>query len=153
MRVTRSIDTSSLIPASGRLQDFAATLADFISADPDLQAFQYELKLESSRRPELRRHIDMLHDAYRDAVREASACFDVPQNMTEIVFAALEGLLFHQVTSDEPARTREGIDALRRLLTAYRTQASPGAQAGTSHQPEDSCTHLGSDPDKLPRRA
>ena len=46
--VTRSIETSSLVPASGRLEDFAATLADFIAADPDLQAFQFELKLEAS---------------------------------------------------------------------------------------------------------
>ncbi|MEU1344272.1 TetR/AcrR family transcriptional regulator [Streptomyces sp. NPDC090075] len=122
--VTRSIDTSSLVPASGRLEDFAATLADFIAADPDVQAFQYELKLESNRRPELRRHVDTLYDAYRDAVREALACFDVPEEMTEIVFAALEGLVFHQVTSDGPARTKEGIDALRRLLAAYRAQAS-----------------------------
>ncbi|MEU1516411.1 TetR family transcriptional regulator [Streptomyces sp. NPDC005811] len=116
--VTRSIETSSLVPASGRLEDFAATLADFIADDPDLQAFQYELKLESNRRPELRRHVDMLYDAYRDAVREALACFDVPQEMTEIVFAALDGLVFHQVTSDGPARTEEGVAALRRLLAA-----------------------------------
>ncbi|MEV7392222.1 TetR family transcriptional regulator [Streptomyces sp. NPDC091215] len=126
--VTRSIETSSLVPASGRLEDFAATLADFIAADPDLQAFQYELKLESNRRPELRRHVDMLYDAYRDAVREALACFDVPQDMAEIVFAALEGLVFHQVTSGGPVRTKEGVDALRRLLAAYRTQASAGGR-------------------------
>ncbi|WP_416979918.1 hypothetical protein [Streptomyces sp. T028] len=121
--VTRSIETSSLVPASGSLEDFAATLADFIADDPDLQAFQYELKLESNRRPELRRHVDMLYDAYRDAVREALACFEVPQEMTEIVFATLDGLVFHQVTSDGPARTEEGVDALRRLLAAYRAQS------------------------------
>jgi DNA-binding transcriptional regulator YbjK len=122
--VTRSIDTSSLVPVSGRLEDFAATLADFVAADPDLQAFQYELKLESSRRPELRHHVDMLYDAYRDAVREALARFDVSQDMVELVFAALEGLVFHQVTSDAPGRTEEGVDALRRLLAAHRAQAS-----------------------------
>ncbi|MFJ9708793.1 TetR/AcrR family transcriptional regulator [Streptomyces sp. NPDC101234] len=127
--VTRSIETSSLVPASGRLEDFAVTLADFIAADPDLQAFQYELKLESNRRPELRRHVDMLYDAYRDAVREALACFDVSEDMAEIVFAALDGLVFHQVTSGGPARTKEGVDALRRLLAAYRTRASAAGDA------------------------
>jgi AcrR family transcriptional regulator len=124
--VTHSIETSSLVPASGRLEDFAAPLADFIAADPDVQAFQYELKLESSRRPELRRHVDVLYDAYRDAVREALACFDVSQEMAEIVFAALEGLVFRQVTSGSPGRTEECVDALRRLLAAHRAQASPG---------------------------
>ncbi|MDT7843260.1 TetR/AcrR family transcriptional regulator [Streptomyces justiciae] len=120
--VERSIETSSLVPASGRLEDFAATLADFIAADPDLQAFQYELKLEANRRPELRHHVETLYDAYRDAVREALACFDVPQEMAEVVFAALDGLVFHQVTAGTPARTKEGVAVLQRLLAAHRKQ-------------------------------
>ncbi|WNM34729.1 TetR family transcriptional regulator [Streptomyces sp. Li-HN-5-11] len=146
--VTRSIETSSLVPASGRLEDFAATLADFIAADPDVQAFQYELKLESSRRPELRHHVDLLYDTYRDAVREALACFDVSQEMTEIVFAALEGLVFHQVTSGAPERTEESVDALRRLLAAQRAQAPSRATGGTSNEPKLSCTHFGSGDDE-----
>ncbi|GGL01740.1 TetR/AcrR family transcriptional regulator [Streptomyces flaveus] len=151
--VTRSIETSSLVPASGRLEDFAATLADFIAADPDVQAFQYELKLESSRRPELRRHVDALYDAYRDAVREALACFDVSQEMAEIVFAALEGLVFHQVTSGAPGRTEASVDALRRLLAAHRAQASPGTSDGTSNEPKLSCANLRSGDDEHFQRA
>ncbi|MFF4692337.1 TetR/AcrR family transcriptional regulator [Streptomyces sp. NPDC001307] len=150
--VRRSIETSSLVPTSGRLEDFAATLAAFVAADPDLQAFQYELKLESSRRPELRHHVDLLYDAYRDAVREALACFDVSQEMTEIVFAALDGLVFHQVTSGAPERTEESVDALRRLLAAYRAQASPRATGGTLNEPKLSCTHFRSgDDEHFPR--
>ncbi|MDH6546092.1 AcrR family transcriptional regulator [Streptomyces sp. SAI-208] len=131
--VMRSIETSSLVPASGRLEDFAATLADFVAADPDLQVFQYELKLESGRRPELRHHVDLLYDAYRDAVRDALACFDVSQEMTEIVFAALDGLVFHQVTSGAPDRIKESVDALRRLLAAHRAQAPPEATEALPH--------------------
>jgi hypothetical protein len=97
---------------------------------------QYELKLESGRRPELRRHVDLLHDAYRDAVRQALACFDVSQEMTEIVFAALEGLVFHQVTSGSSHRTDESVAALRRLLAAHRAQASPRADDGTLSEPK-----------------
>ncbi|SHI59410.1 TetR/AcrR family transcriptional regulator [Streptomyces sp. 3214.6] len=150
--VTRSIETSSLVPASGRLEDFAATLADFIAADPDIQAFQYELKLESSRRPELRHHVAMLYDAYRDAVRAALACFDVSQEMTEIVFAALDGLVFHQVTSGAPDRTEESVDALRRLLAAHRAQASPGVTGGTLNEPKLSRADFRSgDDEHLPR--
>jgi AcrR family transcriptional regulator len=151
--VTRSIETSSLVPASGRLEDFAAALAEFIAADPDLQAFQYELKLESSRRPELRHHVDLLYDAYCDAVREALACFDVSQEMTEIVFAALDGLVFHQVTSGAPNRTEESIDALRRLLAAHRAQASPRAPGGTLNEPKLSCTNPRSGDDEHVQRA
>ncbi|MFI7405402.1 TetR/AcrR family transcriptional regulator [Streptomyces sp. NPDC049541] len=129
--VRRSIETSSLVPTSGRLEDFAATLAAFIAADPDLQAFQYELKLEASRRPELQRHVDALYDAYRDAVREALACYDVSQEMTEVVFAALDGLVFHQVTSGDPRHTEEGVEALRRLLAAHRAQTPSAPFGGT----------------------
>ncbi|NBM15799.1 hypothetical protein [Streptomyces sp. GC420] len=46
----RSIETSSLVPVSGRLEDFAVTLPGFIGADPDVQVFQNELKLEASAR-------------------------------------------------------------------------------------------------------
>ncbi|MFJ8109107.1 TetR/AcrR family transcriptional regulator [Streptomyces sp. NPDC096132] len=120
--VRRSIETSSLVPAGGRLEDFAATLPRFIATDPELQAFQYELKLEASRRPALQRHVDALYDAYRDAVREALACFGLPPELAELVFAALEGLVFHQVTSGDAGRTEEGVAALRRLLAAYRAQ-------------------------------
>lgn len=151
--VTRSIEASSLVPASGRLEDFAATLADVIAADPDLQAFQYELKLEASRRPELRHHVDLLYDAYRDAVREALACFDVSQDMTEIVFAALDGLVFHQVTSGAPDRTEESVEALRRLLAAYRAQASPRTPGGTSNEPKLSRANPRSGDDEHVQRA
>lgn len=129
--VDHSIETASLVPASGRLEDFAATLADFVAADPDLQAFQYELRLEASRRPELRRHVDMLHTAYRDAVREALACFDVAEEMADIVFAALEGLVFQQVTSGDSRCTREGVKALRRLLVTHRAKAPSALSGGT----------------------
>ncbi|MFF7760787.1 TetR/AcrR family transcriptional regulator [Streptomyces griseorubiginosus] len=134
--VARSVETSSLVPASGRLEDFAATLADFVAADPDLQLFQYELKLESSRRSELRHLVDLLYDAYRDAVREALACLDVSQEMTDIVFAALDGLVFHQVTSGAPDCIDESVAALRRLLAAHRAQASPGGVGGASNDPK-----------------
>ncbi|QKZ20837.1 TetR/AcrR family transcriptional regulator [Streptomyces chartreusis] len=120
--VRRSIETSSLVPASGRLEDFAATLPGFISADPELQAFQYELKLEASRRPELQQHVDALYDSYRDAVHGALVRFGMSQELVDIVFAALEGLVFHQVTSGDPQRTEKGIQALRRLLAAHREQ-------------------------------
>ncbi|WP_430378826.1 TetR/AcrR family transcriptional regulator [Streptomyces sp. B1-3] len=134
--VARSVETSSLVPDSGRLEDFAATLADFVAADPDLQLFQYELKLESSRRSELRHLVDLLYDAYRDAVRDALACLDVSQEMTDIVFAALDGLVFHQVTSGAPDRIDESVAALRRLLAAHRAQASPGGDGGASNDPK-----------------
>ncbi|MEH0416644.1 TetR/AcrR family transcriptional regulator [Streptomyces sp. B21-083] len=122
--VRHSIKTSSLVPVSGRLEDFAATLPGLVSADPDLQAFQYELKLEAIRSPELRHHADALYQTYRDAVREALACFALSEELVDIVFAALEGLVFHQVTSGDSRRTEEGVRALRRLLEAQREQAS-----------------------------
>jgi hypothetical protein len=55
----------------------------------------------------------VLYDAYRDAVREALACFDVSQEMTEIVFAALDGRVFHQVTGPHQGECRRPAPAPR----------------------------------------
>ncbi|NBM15798.1 hypothetical protein GUY61_09050 [Streptomyces sp. GC420] len=50
--------------------------------------------------------------------------------LVEIVFAALEGLVFHQVTSGDARRTEEGVEALRWLLAAHRAQ-KPSVPSGS----------------------
>ena len=57
----QSIGVSLLEPATGRLEDFAAGLADLVAEDADMQAFQYELSLEGRRRPELRPAVQRMY--------------------------------------------------------------------------------------------
>jgi TetR/AcrR family transcriptional regulator, regulator of biofilm formation and stress response len=116
-----SVDASSLESGTGRVEDFARDLPEFVDKEPDLQAFQYELILESRRRPELRRYVDELYDHYRAAARRELARLGIPDPaVADIVYAALDGLVFQQISVGDPDTTRRVIDTLRAMLVAVR---------------------------------
>ncbi|RPE37362.1 TetR family transcriptional regulator [Streptomyces sp. Ag109_O5-1] len=114
--VRTSASTSELEPGTGNAADFAAGLSDMVIREPDMQLFQYELMLESRRRPELLPKIRALYSEYFEATeRELSRILPEGADpaLTRLVFAALEGLVLHQlvlgepeVTEAAPARTR-----------------------------------------------
>lgn len=121
--VRTSASTSSLEPGTGNIADFAAGLADMVTREPAMQTFQYELMLESRRRPELLPQIRALYDEYFEATeRELSR--SLPEGtspaLTRLVFAALEGLVLHQLILDEPDVTEAALKELRSLLTRQR---------------------------------
>src|SRR2546426_842889 len=71
--VRTSASTSALEPGTGNVADFAAGLADMVTREPALQTFQYELMLESRRRPDLLPQIRALYNEYFEATeRELS---------------------------------------------------------------------------------
>ncbi|WP_017599825.1 TetR/AcrR family transcriptional regulator [Nocardiopsis lucentensis] len=117
--VRTSVSSSLLEPGSGRVEDFAAGLSELVEADPDLQAFQYELLLEARRRPELREQVRALYDGYRAATeRELSRILpeDAGPALTRLVFSALDGLVLYQLTLGGAGDTDEAVGALRELL-------------------------------------
>lgn len=121
--VRSSTSKSSLEPGTGDIADFAAGLADMVTREPAMQTFQYELMLESRRRPELLPQIRALYDEYFEATeRELSR--SLPEGtspaLTRLVFAALEGLVLHQLILDEPDVTEAALKELRSLLTRQR---------------------------------
>lgn len=119
--VQRSIDLTSLRPESGSPDDFVKGFADMVERDPDLHAFQYEVLLESRRSPEARKHAEELYASYRAATREGLARIGIGDGpMADLVFAALDGLVFQQVTVGSAAVTKDAVDALRRLLCSMR---------------------------------
>lgn len=119
--VRRSIDVTSLIPDSGSPDDFVRGLADMVDSDPELHAFQYEVLLESRRSPEVREHAEELFAAYRAASRAGLARIGIGDGpMADLVFAALDGLVFQQVTIGSSEVTEGAVDALRRLLRSMR---------------------------------
>lgn len=124
----RSIDTTSLEPGTGRIDDIAANLAEIVTADPDMQAFQYELALEARRRPELRPHLEVLYEGYRAAARRELARHGIDDpGIGDVVFAALDGLVFQQITVADEAATRQGVERLHRLIYAYLKAADSTA--------------------------
>lgn len=112
-----SIANSSLDADITSIDEFAASLDSLIDMDPELQAFQFELVLESRRNPDLLPYVEKLYDGYRRATRTALACLGiVDSDVAELVFAALDGLAFQQVAFGTSDQTRRGVRALQRLL-------------------------------------
>jgi hypothetical protein len=96
-----------------------------VESGPDIQAFQYELLLESRRRPELLPQLRALYDEYFDATRRelSEMLGGASHGLSRMVFATLEGLVLHQLVFGEREVTESALDELRtvlRLLAADR---------------------------------
>ncbi|GAA2665630.1 hypothetical protein GCM10010307_88550 [Streptomyces vastus] len=132
--IRTSLSTSALEPGTGKVADFSVGLAEMVTADPDIQAFQYELLLESRRRPELLPQIRALYDAYFDATkRELSRILphDAGHPLTRLVFAALDGIVLHQLVFGEPETTDAAVEELRHLLRLLEAEAEAEGDTGS----------------------
>ncbi|MEU2629650.1 TetR family transcriptional regulator [Kitasatospora sp. NPDC007106] len=138
--VRTSLNTSALETGTGSLADFSAGIADMVSSDPDTQAFQYELLLEARRRPELLTQVRALYDEYFDATRRELARMlpeDADEGLTRLVFAALDGLVLHQLVFGEPEVTEAALGRLRSLLQLLGGDGDGGPAAdGGAGRPE-----------------
>ncbi|UUU26593.1 TetR/AcrR family transcriptional regulator [Streptomyces sp. DSM 40750] len=130
--IRTSLSTSSLEPGTGRVADFSTGVSDMVTADPDTQAFQYELLLESRRRPELLPQIRELYDEYFDAAqRELGRMLPAGADraLTRLVFAALDGLVLHQLVLGEPDVTEAALEELRSLLRLLDANGDTAGEA------------------------
>lgn len=117
--IRASLHSSALDIGTGRAADFAGGLPDMVDSGPELQAFQYELLLEARRRPELLAHLRALYEEYFQAsARELDRILPgtVSRGLSRLVFAALEGLVLHQLVFGEREVTEEALGELRALL-------------------------------------
>ena len=120
LALERSLDTAPMNPDSGKLDDLGTSLAALVDVDPDLQAFQYELMLESRRRPEIRPLLTKVYAHYRKAARDGLERMGITDPAVgELVFAAFDGLVFQQVTFGDRQQTERATAALRDLLRLY----------------------------------
>ncbi|MEU0408383.1 TetR family transcriptional regulator [Streptomyces griseorubiginosus] len=132
--IRTSMDTSALEPGTGKVADFSSGVSEMVTADPDKQAFQYELLLESRRRPELLPQLRALYDEYFDAThRELDRMLPAGADraLSRLVFAALDGLVLHQLVLGEPEVTDAAIEELRTLLRLLGADGSGTDSAGT----------------------
>lgn len=126
--VDRSIAGVELTTDGPGFDGFATGIVSLVAANPDAQAFQYELTLEARRRPELRPTMERVNDSYRAAVHRALVCngLDDP-DLTELIFVVIDGLVFHQTAFGNTERTQRAVKVLRALLAAYASTAGkPG---------------------------
>ncbi|MCN9241120.1 TetR family transcriptional regulator [Streptomyces sp. RY43-2] len=122
--IRTSLNVSALEPGTGEIADFSTGLSDMVTADPGMQAYQYEMLLEARRRPELLAQVRALYDEYFDATRrELSRMLPsgADQALTRLVFAALDGLVLHQLVLGEPEVTDTALEELRALLRLRHT--------------------------------
>lgn len=117
--IRTSLSSSALDTGTGNTADFVSGLTDMVESDPELQAFQYELLLEARRRPELLPHLRRLYEEYFEASRRELSRMrlqPVSRGLSRLVFAALEGLVLHQLVFGERDVTEEALSELRTLL-------------------------------------
>ena len=119
-----SLDGSTLATGAQDIDDFVAGLSDSVLATLDEQVFQYELVLESRRRPELRPHVDRYYATYREATRTSLRSLGLPDDAetADVVFSAIDGLVFRAVTlgGDDLLVLEPQIDRLRGMLRRLR---------------------------------
>ncbi|MBK3565362.1 MULTISPECIES: TetR/AcrR family transcriptional regulator [unclassified Streptomyces] len=117
--IRSSLSSSDLEPGTGKPEDFSLGLTEMVDSGPDLQAFQYELLLESRRRPELLSHLRALYDEYFAATRRELTQMlpgPVDEGLSRMVFATLEGLVLHQLVFGEREVIEDALDELRNVL-------------------------------------
>ncbi|GAA1401308.1 TetR family transcriptional regulator [Kitasatospora putterlickiae] len=117
--IRTSLASSKVEPGSGDVADFSAGLSAMVQADPDTQAFQYELLLEARRKPELLAQVRGLYEQYFAAAeRELDRMLPdgAGRPLARLVFAALDGLVLHQLTLGERDVIEEALGELRTLL-------------------------------------
>ena len=84
--------------------EFAEGVETLASRQGDIHAFQYELLLESRRRPDLAPHVERYYQQYREAIaRQLTNLGVTDQAMADAIWFMLDGVVFKQLVapSDE----------------------------------------------------
>lgn len=118
----RTVTSISTRPGSGDLDALFEGLARMVDGNPEDQAFQYELILECRRRSELRPHVEAIYHAYVEGIQDELECAGMARDPAfgHLVYAAADGLVFHQITTGNADMTERALVHLRALLVSAR---------------------------------
>jgi AcrR family transcriptional regulator len=118
--VQRSIEETGLERIADFDDDFADSLIKTVSAEPELQLFQFEMLLESRRNPEVRRLVERLYANYMRTVEEALQQRGLPADnaVALAIFAALDGLMLQFLTISDPVKIRAAVIQVGRMVAA-----------------------------------
>ena len=118
--IDESLRGSNMLEQGLTAQEFAAGIESLADRESELQSFQYELLLESRRRPELRPLAERHYGAYREAIERQLGRLGVTDPpLAELIWFALDGIVFKQlVFPADPA------PALRRIRDLIETAAA-----------------------------
>ncbi len=119
--IDESLRGSNMVGAGLTVDTFAAGIESLADRESGVQAFQYELLLESRRRPELRPLAERHYRAYREAIGQQLARLGVDDaELTELIWFALDGIVFKQLVLPEAVEP-----ALGRIRTLVAAAARP----------------------------
>ncbi|AUI50422.1 TetR/AcrR family transcriptional regulator [Arthrobacter crystallopoietes] len=123
----RSIRLSDLSATEEVNAEFAQALVELVQSEPELQLFQYEMILESRRKPELRPAAVKLYDSYVESMQQAlqKHGYQDTAPLARAIFAALDGLVLQQLTVSDPGTVREAIVRIGALLEKQPTSLNP----------------------------
>ena len=140
--VDTSVSQSRLESQDAGFEGLAAELQRSVAENPEIQAFQYELILESRRRPELLPLVEKIYDAYRlSVVEELKRNAIADPALAHLVLAATDGLVLQQLAFGRPERTETSLKILRSLLrhhadvARHQAGSAPDAQSASSDNP------------------
>lgn len=118
--IDESLRGSNMLKDALTVEEFAGGIESLADREAGIQSFQYELLLESRRRPELRPLAERHYAAYREAIRrQLQRLGVVDDELAELIWFALDGIVFKQLVLPEDA-TR----AVRRIRSLVEQAAS-----------------------------
>lgn len=124
--VQRSIRETGLAGIADFDDDFADSLIASVSAEPELQLFQFEMILESRRNPQIRSMVERLYENYVATVEEALSKrgLDTSGEASLAIFAALDGLMLQFLTISNPTKIRSAVAQVGQLVAGLRESSN-----------------------------
>ena len=124
--VQRSIQETGLAGIADFDDHFADSLIATVSAEPELQLFQFEMILESRRNPQIRSMVERLYENYVGTVEEALSKrgLDTSGEASLAIFAALDGLMLQFLTISNPTKIRSAVTQVGQLVSGLRKSSN-----------------------------
>lgn len=132
--VQRSIEETGLERIVDFDEAFADSLIATVSAEPELQLFQFEMLLEARRNPEVRSLVERLYANYMGTVEDAlkQRGLLVGDGVSLAIFAALDGLMLQFLTISDPVKIRAAVIQVGHLVAVLESSKDSGD--GTVHE-------------------
>lgn len=131
--IERSIKETGLERIADFDENFADSLIETVSAEPELQLFQFEMLLESRRNTEVRSMVERLYANYISTVEAAllQRGFDTGDEASLAIFAAMDGLMLQFLTIGDAEKIRAAVIRVGRLFSTL--PVSNGSDGDAMH--------------------
>lgn len=113
--IGESLAGSSMVEALSSPEQFAAGIESLADRESEMQSFQYELLLESRRRPEMHPLAERHYLAYREAILGQLERLGVRDTaLADLIWFALDGIVFKQLIA--PGDAQNALERIRSLI-------------------------------------